>query len=64
MEYILYLVIGGLVFYFVFSHKKGDKNIVSHWYYHFEDLQASAQDFYDSLEAQLAETQILEPING
>ncbi len=58
MEYIFYLAIGGLVFYLVFSHKKGDKNIVSHWYYHFEDLQASAQDFYASLESSIADIQM------
>ena len=53
MEYILYLVIGGLIFYFIFSHKKGDKNIVSHWYYHFEDLQTSSDEFYKSIEQHL-----------
>lgn len=58
MEYLLYLVIGGLIFYFIFSHKKGDKGIVSHWYYHFEDLQTSAQDFYTSIEQSLAESQM------
>lgn len=53
MEYVLYLVIGALIFYFVFSHKKGDKNIVSHWYYHFEELQTSSDEFYTSIEQHL-----------
>lgn len=55
MEYILYIAIGGCIFYFVLSHKKGDKNIVSHWYYHFEDLQTSSDEFYLFIEEYLKE---------
>lgn len=53
MEYVIYLVIGGFLFYLILSHKKGDKNIVSHWYYHFEDLQTSSDELYKSIEQHL-----------
>lgn len=58
MENLLITLLIILIIYVLFGAKKGDNNIVSHWYYHFEDLQTSSQEFYTSLESYVKEYQM------
>ena len=58
MQTVLTILLIILIVYILFSAKNGDKDIVSHWYYHFEDLQTSSQEFYTSLESSVAEYQM------
>ncbi len=58
MQFFIITLIVGIILYLLLAPRKGDKDIVSHWYYHFEDLQTSAKDFYASIEAALTESQM------
>lgn len=55
MGTVIILVVFLCILFIILSHKKAETSIVSHWYYHFEDLQTSAEDFYTSIETHLAD---------
>jgi len=58
MQTFIIILMVGIVLYLILAPKSPDKDIVSHWYYHFEDFQTSAKEFYALIERALTESQM------